>query len=109
MNEKSNPKSTKRRQRDPNAFKNTFKMPKSAPRNAQEANMSLTWPKPTPKIHRARLLPQVPRFTPPLDPLPKGLAACLATPSDAKRALSVIRRAALGAKACQVNMFYLQQ
>ena len=108
INEKSNPKSTKRRQRDPNALNNTSKMPKSAPRSAQVTNMSPTWPKPSAKIRRTRLLAQVPRFTPPPNPLPKGLAALAATPSDAKRALSVIRRTAVGAQACQINMFYIQ-
>ena len=65
-------------------------MPKSAPRSAQEANTSPTKPKPTPKIHRAGHPAQASRVTPPPNPLPKGLAALHATPSDARSALSVI-------------------
>ena len=108
INQKSNPKSTKRRQRDPNALNNTSKMPKSAPRSAQVTNMSPTWPKPSAKIRRTRHPAQAWCFTPPPNPLPKGLAALHATPSDARSALSVIRRTALGAQACQTNTFYLQ-
>ena len=59
------------------------------------------------KIHRTSVPAQVPRVTPPPNPLPKGLAALAATPSDARSVLSVIRRTAFGAQACQTNMLYI--